>query len=106
MARVTEVPNNVHFELDKGIWGNAQHENRGVEIAPGFLHHGLRSHVLLAACGAKELARERPGVMHEAHSNGLFTAALLKTLGTVGAQNITYTNLLMRLPSLTDGQNS
>jgi hypothetical protein len=62
-------------------------------MAPGFLHHGLRSHVLLAACGAKEIAYEDQG-------NGVFTAALLRLLSAVGAHNVTYANLLQRLPHL------
>ena len=105
MARVTEIPNDVPFNLDQEIWSNGQHENRGTAIAPGFLHHGLRSHVLLAACGAKELARERHGSLTKDQSNGVFTAALLKTLYAVGAQNVTYANLFSRLPSLTVGLN-
>ena len=52
-----------------------------------------RSHVLLAACGAKEEAKEIA-------QGGAFTSALLKTLETVGHNNVTYTELIHRLPLL------
>jgi hypothetical protein len=94
IARVTEIPNDVPWDLDLEIWSDAQGENLDVTIAPGFLRRGLRSHILLAACGAKELAYEDQG-------KGIFTAALLNLLSTVGAHNVTYANLLQRLPSLT-----
>ena len=93
MERVTEIPNNVASDLDTEIWSDARDESRGAKIAPGFLHHGLRSHILLAACGPEEAAYEDKG-------SGVFTTSLLKTLSAVGAQNVTYTNLLQRIPGL------
>ena len=98
MARVVEIPHDVPPDLDIEIWSDVQDENRGVEILPGFLHQGLRSHILLAACGAGEVAYEDKG-------SGVFTSSLLKTLSAVGVQNITYTNLFQRLPSLPTGRN-
>jgi hypothetical protein len=64
-----------------------------MDIAPGFLHGGLRSHVLLAACGAKEKAKEEQG-------QGVFTRALLEILRTVSANTVTYTDLLRRIHAL------
>jgi hypothetical protein len=90
IARFAEIPNDVPSDLDVKIWSDGQ---SGVAIAPGFQHHGLRSHILLAACGAKELA-------YEDQRKGVFTTALLELLSTVGAHNVTYANLLQRLPSL------
>jgi Caspase domain len=86
IARSTQINDNVPTDLDIDIWKNA---------LVGFQHHGLRSHVLLAACGAKELAFEQEG-------RGAFTSALLELLRTICAQNITYANLLQRLPTLTE----
>ncbi|KAH9914990.1 uncharacterized protein B0H18DRAFT_1043597 [Fomitopsis serialis] len=70
---------------------------RHAEIAPGFLRRGLRSHVLLAACGSKELAMEQ-------QERGIFTVALLRTLSTVGAHRVTYRDLLRQMYAL-PGQN-
>jgi Caspase domain len=94
IPRSAAIPNDVASDLDVDIWSNTQFEKSGVAIAPGFLHHGLKSHILLAACGRNELAYEEQG-------NGVFTNALLKLLSTIGAQNVTYANLLQRLPRLT-----
>ncbi|KDQ61082.1 hypothetical protein JAAARDRAFT_67479 [Jaapia argillacea MUCL 33604] len=95
IPRFTEISHNIPPKLDIGIWGDARSHKRAVVIAPGFLHHGLRSHILLAACGAKEFALEENG-------RGVFTSALLTTLSGVGAQNITYANLLQRLQGITE----
>jgi hypothetical protein len=62
-------------------------------VAPGFLRSGLNSHVLLAACGAKEKAREEMG-------RGVFTKAFLEVLTNIGADKITYSDLLERMPAL------
>jgi hypothetical protein len=64
-----------------------------MDIAPGFLYGGLRSHILLAACGAKEKAKEEQG-------QGVFTKALLEILRTVSADTVTYTDLLRRIHAL------
>jgi hypothetical protein len=94
MARVTEIPNNVPSDLDLDIWSDGQRERVGFAIASGFLRHRRSSHILLAACGAKEFAYEEQG-------KGVFTTALLKLLSLVGVENVTYANLLDRLPHLT-----
>ncbi|KAG8853732.1 hypothetical protein FRB91_004404 [Serendipita sp. 411] len=88
---VVDVPS----KLDEHIWGGT----RGMAIKPNFLNSGLGSHVLLAACGAKETAKE-----NSARTRGVFTKALLDSLLTVGADKVTYTDLIQRLPSL-PGQN-
>ena len=96
MARVMEITNDIPSNLDLEIWGNAQHIGKsGAAIAPSFLHHNARSHILLAACELEELAYENQG-------KGVFTTALLNLLSTFGTQNLTYANLLQRLPPLTE----
>jgi len=79
--------------LDKDIWGST----RGTAIEPKFLKSGLSSHVLLAACGAQETAKE-----NLSGTGGVFTTALLDTLVSVGADKVTYTDLIQRLPSLVE----
>jgi hypothetical protein len=59
----------------------------------GFATRGLRSHVLLTACGANEFAIEREG-------RGVFTEALVKSLMIRGAHNLTYKELLRGFPNL------
>ena len=92
MARVTKIPNGIPSDLDLGIWLHTQCERSG--IASGFLQHPRSSYIILAACGAKECAYEEQG-------KGVFTTALLKLLSLVGAENVTYANLLQRLPHFT-----
>jgi len=87
-AKIRQIPP----DLDQEIWGVLV-ASRSANIAPGFLHSGLRSHVLLAACGANELAMEVDG-------RGFFTQALLEVLTTVGAERITYAGLLRRIRKL------
>ena len=58
---------------------------------PGeFAFHGLRSHVLLAACGEKERAYEHEG-------RGQFTSALLEVLESCALNDVTYTDVLERV---------
>ncbi|PVF91863.1 hypothetical protein CPB86DRAFT_820144 [Serendipita vermifera] len=80
-----EIPPN----LDEDIWSSS---SRAVNMS-GFLRKGLRSHVLLAACGAREKASE-------CQQKGVFTPALLSTLGSVDVGKITYEGLINRLPCL------
>jgi len=82
----------VPADLDRDIW-NRSDNGRGTQISPGFLQSGLRSHVLLAACGAKEVAQEVQG-------HGVFTKAFLNTISTVGADKLTYADLLQRMYAL------
>jgi hypothetical protein len=62
-------------------------------VDASFTHGGLRSHVLLAACGSEESAIEQM-------SRGLFTQRLLETLTTVKIDNLTYAGLLQLMPRL------
>ncbi|QRV91998.1 ICE-like protease (caspase) p20 domain protein [Ceratobasidium sp. AG-Ba] len=68
-------------------------ELRKAVVAKEFTYRELRSHVLLAACEAKELAYETNGA-------GDFTAALVKTLIENGADRTTYKGCIQRLPTL------
>jgi len=89
LYRSFTIPDNIPADLDREIWGTS----RGMHIPPGFLHCGLRSHILLAACGENELAREKNG-------RGVFTQTLLDVLNTVGADKITYAELVKQMPLL------
>jgi hypothetical protein len=51
------------------------------------------SHVLLAACAADELAIEEDG-------RGAFTRAFLDTITKIGYRNLTYAEIIRRLPRL------
>jgi hypothetical protein len=76
-------------DLDNKVW----RWNRGSYSAQGFLKSGLRSHVLISACGAEETAKEEKG-------RGYFTKRLLAALEEVGADKITYTGLIQQIPCL------
>jgi hypothetical protein len=67
--------------------------HRASDIAPGFCHSGLRSHMLFAACGSNEFA-------HEENGRGIFTNAFLQTLVEVGSEKTTYAELIKRIPDL------
>jgi hypothetical protein len=89
------MPDDIPSDLDIAIWNNSQYQkstSRTV-VAPGFLHHGINSHILLAACGEKERA-------YEDQAEGVFTTALLELLFAVDTQAVTPTNLIQRLPHL------
>ncbi|KAF8983561.1 caspase domain-containing protein [Cyathus striatus] len=97
VVRGIEIVDEIPADLDQRIWdgqaGALDGDDRASAIAAGFTHSGLRSHVLLAACGAGETSKEKGGT-------GLFTTALLDTLMSVGADKVTYGDLIQRLPSL------
>lgn len=67
--------------------------SKEIQVAPGFDNGGFKSHVLLAACGAGELARE-------VHGRGAFTQVLLDTLHGRNIQKISYADLLHLMPIL------
>ncbi|KAH7921893.1 hypothetical protein BV22DRAFT_1131903 [Leucogyrophana mollusca] len=96
LVRGIDISAAVPPKLDQEIWAPLMN-HRAAELAPGFLHSGLRSHVLLAACGAGERAQEFQG-------RGLFTRALLDAFATVGSDKLTYTELVRRIANLR-GQN-
>ena len=86
----------VPSDLDRDFWidfESSQSSGRGTEVNAGFAQHGLRSHVLLAACGSEELALEYK-------SRGLFTQRLLEALTTFEIDKLTYTGLIQRMPRL------
>jgi hypothetical protein len=73
---------------------NDESENRMGFAADGFASCSEGSHVLLAACGPQELAREKDG-------RGVFTKALLDALcehEDIG--NLTYEDLLTKIRPL------
>ena len=72
-------------DLDDRIWSD-----RAGCIPQGWAYHGLRSHVLLAACGEQEKAYERDG-------HGQFTTALLTTLKKASINSITYAEALRHI---------
>jgi Caspase domain len=87
----------VHSDLDRHIWGDLEtlkDLGRGTKVPASSLYGGLRSSVLLAACGEKESALER-------NDRGLFTQALLDALKKFGIDKLTYTSLLKRMSPLT-----
>ncbi|KIM26650.1 hypothetical protein M408DRAFT_25142 [Serendipita vermifera MAFF 305830] len=100
-VRGVHLTMNVPHDLDKEILGaintGTLPTTRGTPSQAKFLNSGLGSHVLLAACGEKETAKE-----HSAENRGEFTRALLDTLISVGADKVTYTELIQRLPVLND----
>ncbi|KAF8436543.1 caspase domain-containing protein [Boletus edulis BED1] len=85
IPRSVDLHCNIPETLDDYIWGS-----RHGKMAHGFAYHGLRSHVLLAACGETELAYEHGG-------RGLFTSALLATLKSCAVNDLTYAGLLDRI---------
>ena len=89
------VVNPISTDLEPSLLGESYRGNRVIAVAPGFLRKGLRSHVLLAACKATETAKEDP-----VDGRGVFTKALLKTLDAVGAEKVSYAQLVRRIPSL------
>ncbi|KAJ2933868.1 hypothetical protein H1R20_g3229, partial [Candolleomyces eurysporus] len=81
--RVGAIPPN----LDEDLFDNDN--ARGAGIRYKFRHHGLSSHVLLAACAPNEEAREHG-------TSGAFTRALLKVLDkdSVNTAEMTYKDLI------------
>jgi hypothetical protein len=67
---------------------------RSITVSNGFQHGGFASHVLLAACAANERAVEENG-------RGAFTRVFLDVIKEFGYQNLTYEEIITRLPPLT-----
>jgi hypothetical protein len=80
-------------DLDQDIWQHVEVPEGRATVPAGFAYSALNSHVLLAACGAKELAREEKG-------GGVFTSAMLHVLKSIGAEKLTYKDMLERIPIL------
>jgi hypothetical protein len=80
--------------LDKDIkYLSDNHASRSSSLSNGFSGSGLSSHILLAACSAKEFAREN-------HGRGQFTCSLENALKAVSPDQITYVQLLDRLQDI------
>lgn len=56
-------------------------------------YQGLASHVLLAACNPQQQA-------HEKNGRGAFTLALTKLLRSANLENLTYADIIKRLPEI------
>ncbi|KAG9121488.1 hypothetical protein FRC07_002546, partial [Ceratobasidium sp. 392] len=80
-------------DTDKYIIRQPDPSTRAAVIPAGFAHRGLRSHVLLAACMATEVAWEREG-------RGEFTSAILSILKNTAVDKMTYTELKDSLPKM------
>ncbi|KAG8795058.1 hypothetical protein FRC12_018354 [Ceratobasidium sp. 428] len=63
---------------------------RALKVPVRFSHTGIWSHVLLAACGASEVA-------YEHKDRGVFTSALLAVLNAMNVDKLTYNELIKRL---------
>ena len=87
-------------DLDQDIWSSfetSRDVERGTVVHSGFARNGLRSHVLLAACGAEGIAYERAG-------RGLFTVELLKVFEEIGIDKLSYASLFaLRMQPLSNG---
>ncbi|KAA1472263.1 hypothetical protein DENSPDRAFT_881116 [Dentipellis sp. KUC8613] len=92
LVRGIETSAPIPPDLDRDIWSDSSND-RAAQIASGFAHAGLRSHVLLAACSAEETAKEEK-------QRGIFTKALLEALRKYGADKVTYKDLAQRIPLL------
>lgn len=91
-VRGIKIDEDILPDLDKHIWDDPTiiATIRGSSCPEDFLYSGFRSHVLLAACGAKETAWE--------HQNGgFFTKALIRELIETRG-NVTYCDLILRIP--------
>lgn len=82
-------------ELVQQLSASPLGQSRYAQAAPGFELYGSASHVLLAACSAKEPAREPLD-----GGGGYFTQALLKFLREHDNAKLTYDSIIMGLPPL------
>jgi hypothetical protein len=76
--------------LDVDIWKSRK---RKAQIAADFVQTGLRSHILLAACGAEEIAREALEPMFR----GYFTTELIKLLEATSPDTLKYSVILLKM---------
>ncbi|KIJ36101.1 hypothetical protein M422DRAFT_261648 [Sphaerobolus stellatus SS14] len=89
LIRSVDVDVEVPPGLDESI-RCACDTSRGIALPRESYARGAKSHVLLAACGRQETAREKGG-------RGYFTKALLKLLEAVGPENLTYASVLEKI---------
>lgn len=71
--------------------------SRGLRVAKGFAAYAMRSHVLLAACSVKEMAREDK---EDGVARGRFTTALLRMFKNVTPDQVTYFDSLTKMPRI------
>ncbi|KDR74093.1 hypothetical protein GALMADRAFT_71556 [Galerina marginata CBS 339.88] len=92
LTRSIEVhPNSYDPEHDRGIWDTG---TRGTKRAENrFRHAGLESHMLIAACGSAELAKESYG-------RGEFSTAFLKLLNTHPPDKLRYRDILTHMDAI------
>ncbi|KAJ3505257.1 hypothetical protein NLJ89_g7510 [Agrocybe chaxingu] len=89
VARRIKNPPPLQAPGDVGIWSWGI---RGVRVPDGFAGEYHASHVLLAACGREESARENPKT-----NRGLFTSSLLGVLENEDLNTLTYISLMDKL---------
>ncbi|KDR74065.1 hypothetical protein GALMADRAFT_250798 [Galerina marginata CBS 339.88] len=90
LTRSVELESTIPEDLDQDIWDIS---TRGMYVPPGYQHAGLNSHVLLAACGAGEKAKEVNG-------HGEFSTALLTLLRTTGPDTLRYRDILHKIDQI------
>jgi len=91
-GKPADVTISIPDELDRTIW-QKDSATRGLRVPAGFVNKGVRSHILLAACSADELAKEEKG-------RGCFTSAFLALLKSVGAEQLTYVEALDKMEQI------
>jgi hypothetical protein len=96
--RFTHTPHAIPDYLDSELVVGSEFRSANGKILNGFMGKSIGSHVLLAACGSKEMAMESVGP--EGLVRGVFTFALLNRLHEVSSFQITYSDLIMSLPPL------
>jgi len=82
--RSVKITYGIPTDLDQPLLSSTKGAS---QISKGFLTSGLRSHILLAACGEKEFAAE-------SKSRGHFTRALLTLLETLPVDTLMYSDIL------------
>lgn len=96
IARHAKVVSEIPYSIDSDIIESRGAFNSGTSRLryPKLpLYKDQASHVHLAACGCREQA-------WESEKRGMFTTALLRTMRACGADQVTYHNLMVYLPSL------
>ncbi|KZV66217.1 hypothetical protein PENSPDRAFT_667856 [Peniophora sp. CONT] len=89
---LTDVTVNPSYQ--QNYWASVD-SHRQVVVASQFANAGLRSHVVLAACGPNESAFE-----DRIKNEGRFTSAFLRVLEKAGTDTLTYAELIRRLDYL------
>ena len=88
IRRISNPPQ-IENNTDEEIWS---HSTRGGKLSDSFCGMLNASHVLLAACGRDQYARENWDIMH-----GTFTDSLMKVLNENDINTLTYTSLIHKM---------